>query len=196
MSPTGAAGSGPLRLGYYQYDADSVLTCPDCSWQGRAGDHHTVHDELLDIRCPDCDELLAVVVYPTLDETREAAAAGNQQAVKDLPGFEAQAAARRESASTLLTDPAQLPELDGDELVLTWELDGDQVLLHGDRVIWREHAYYESYQRFAEIFELLRQRYGKRFKGLQPTLHSETWLYGDRLGAPAKVDALNRSVKQ
>jgi hypothetical protein len=49
-----------------------------------------------------------------------------------------------------------------------------EVLRHGDREIWREPAYYESYQRFAEVYEILRERYGPRLAEVRPTPASGT----------------------
>ncbi len=68
------------------------------------------------------------------------------------------------------------------------------MLRHGDREIWRELAYYEGYQRFAAVFELLRERYGSRLAEVRPTPASEVYLYGDKLSAPQTIDGLNASL--
>ena len=44
-----------------------------------------------------------------------------------------------------------------------------------------------GHERFHEVKELLRQRYGTRFASLTPTQASELYLYGDH-GRPVKVD--------
>jgi hypothetical protein len=45
-----------------------------------------------------------------------------------------------------------------------------------------------------EVFAILRKRYGDRLAEVQPTRASETYLYGDRLGAPRRVERLNAKL--
>jgi hypothetical protein len=83
----------------------------------------------------------------------------------------------------------QLPELEGDEsLEFTWDLEtrvGEekedfQIVRIGDREIWRElAAFWDNILRFNEIKNLLKQRYGTRFKSLTPTDGSLDYLTGD-----------------
>ena len=121
--------------------------------------------------------------------------------VAELADMEEEARRRKARMATLLAAPEQLPDLSGDDLVIEWDLtdedgEGVQVLRHEGEVIWREAGFYESYKRFEEVFEILQQRYGERFRELRPTRHSEVWLYGDRLSAPHVVDALNKSLQR
>lgn len=77
------------------------------------------------------------------------------------------------------------------------ECDGETwtVLRHDDDEIWRELAYYEGYERFAAVFDLLSERYGARLKEVRPTSASEMYLYGDKLSAPDTIARLNGSLK-
>jgi hypothetical protein len=193
-------GGRPRHLAYWDYDPDSRVECPVCHWSGEASSNQEIFEDVLDVRCGSCDSMLLVVAFPTLAETREAATAGNPRAQADLPDIEAQAAWRTHAASLLLTDPVQLPDLPGDAITIDRDLEGDgreswQVLRHNGVEIWRETAFYESYDRFRSIFEILRRRYGDRLQELRPSPGSEPWLYGDRLGAPGVVDALNHSLR-
>src|SRR4051794_12335807 len=77
---------------YYDYDWDQPVTCPTCGWTGLGRDHQDTHGDLFDVTCPSCNEMLLVVLFPTLAETRAAAAAGNPRAQADLPAIEQQAA--------------------------------------------------------------------------------------------------------
>ena len=52
----------------------------------------------------------------------------------------------------------------------------------GDRLIWRELAFWENGTRFGEIEDLLKQKYGAQFKSLTPTPGSKMWLWGDKSG--------------
>lgn len=188
-----------LRIGYWDYDGGQPLTCRSCAWSGVASDHEELHRDVVDVRCPSCEQLLVVAVLPTLEETRRAAADGNARAIVGLADIEAQAAAGDAARATLLRDPSQLPEIEGDSVVIEWDIEGAdpnlvQVLRHRGVVVWRETAFYESYRRFEEVFAVLRDRCAGRFAGLVPSKRSELWLYGDRLSSPAVVRSLNESV--
>jgi hypothetical protein len=187
-------------LAYYDYDRDAPLTCPGCGWTGCASGHEDLHDDLLDVCCPECGCMILVVPFPTLAETRAAAAAGNLAAHEDLPSIEAQVRRSRRAEQSELAEAADLPDLDGDRLIIEWdfeEADDERwtILRHGTREIWRELAYYEGYSRFTEVFEILCTRYGSRLAEVRPTPASELYLYGDKLSAPQMIDDLNASLQ-
>ena len=69
---------------FWDYDPEMSVTCRHCGWTGHAGDHQDLHREVLDVRCTVCDTMLLIVAYPTLAETRDAAAAGDERARADL----------------------------------------------------------------------------------------------------------------
>lgn len=81
----------------------------------------------------------------------------------------------------------QLPDLAGDSLEFTWDLEeqvGDdnedyQIIRIGDTEIWRELAFFDNTVRFNAIKALLKEKYGPRFKSLKPTSRSLDWLSGD-----------------
>jgi len=187
-------------LAYYDYDRDAALTCPGCGWTGCASGHEDLHSDLLDVCCPECGYMILVVPYPTLAEARAAAAAGNLAAQEDLPSIEAQVERCRRAEQSELTGGADLPDLDGDRLIIEWdfeETDDERwtILRHGTRQLCRELAYYEGYSRFTEVFEILRARYGLRLAEVRPTPASELNLYGDKLYARRMVDDLNASLR-
>lgn len=188
------------HLGSWEYDRDAELTCPSCGWVGRGADNEELYEELLDVCCPECDRMLLIVPHPTGDETRAAAAAGNPRAQAELPNVDAREAFLDRAAKLELREARELPELDGDQFVIAWdleELDGDHwaVLRHDGREIWREIAYFEGYERFAVVFEILRERYGSRLSAVNPTPASEHYLYGDKLSAPETIDHLNALLR-
>lgn len=193
----------PKSILWWDYERGSQISCPLCGWTGTAGtDLEELFSELLEVRCPACFQLLLYVVYPTLQETRDAAAAGNQQAIDGLPAVEADHALRMRKRSLLLRSPEELPELPDEPLVIVWDIiDQDdevgqwQVLVHDGTIIWREPAYYESYKRFEEVFAILHERYGSRFRELRPTHSASWWLYGDRLSSPRVIESLNKSLQ-
>lgn len=199
-SPEGEDTAPSIRtLSYWDYDPHATVAC-NCGWSGPGGDHeeHHLDSMLLDVRCGSCGRMLLVAMYPTLEGTRAAAAAGNPRAQAELPDIEGQAAKRAaKAAQPHLTGPDQLPDLPDEVVIIDWTFGGaGQALMHHGTEIWSEPAYYESYRRFAEIFEILREKYGDRFAGLIPEETTGWWLYGDRLGSPGVVSNLNRSVRK
>lgn len=85
------------ELKYYDFSTDQQVTCGHCGWSGRAGDGQSVEADRLEVRCISCGALVLVVLFPNLEDARAAAAAGNPQAVADLPGFEDQQEQREEA---------------------------------------------------------------------------------------------------
>jgi hypothetical protein len=79
-------------IGYWEYDKNEILTCPGCGWSGRAGDHAAYHSAVLDVTYSQCEKMLLIVrIEVDLEETRQAAAAGNEEAQRMLPKMEAAA---------------------------------------------------------------------------------------------------------
>jgi hypothetical protein len=54
--------------------------------------------------------------------------------------------------------------------------------------------YYEGYQRFAAVFEILHECYGSHLAEVRPTPSSQMYLYGDESSAPQTIDGLNASL--
>ena len=187
------------HLNYWDYDRDAALSCASCGWSGSGAGNENYFDELLDVRCPQCDRMLLIVAFPTIEETRAAAAAGNPRAQAELPSVDAREERLNRAQELELKAADQLPELQGDALRIDWDLEGRDdeywtVLRYEGKEIWRELAYYEGYERFAAVFELLRQRYGSRLAEVRPTPASELYLYGDKLSASQTIVRLNASL--
>jgi hypothetical protein len=141
------------------------------------------------------------VPFPTFDETREAAAAGNPRALENMAAMEQQEAEhKRKQAIPSLSEPAQLPDLPNEPLNITWDIvdaDGDawHQLTHGGIEIWRELASYEFYERYCEVFAIVHQRYGDRFASMNPTKGANWWLVGDSWGANSIPAELNATLR-
>ncbi|GAB4202456.1 MAG: hypothetical protein OHK0022_25690 [Roseiflexaceae bacterium] len=89
-----------------------------------------------------------------------------------------------------LRSPEQLPAIEGDELVFTWDQhDADSIISCGERLIWREQTGWEVYERFEEIAVILQRKYGARLKDLVPTPGSKWALFGDSSRASGQVAA-------
>lgn len=187
----------PQYYSAYEFDRETATLDCACGWHGPASDASIeLFDALYELECPRCDARLAVVGLPTHDQVREAAAAGNESAKRDLVDVERIEARRARASRLALADIEVLPDLDGAELIIHWdqeEVDDEQytVLLHGDRVLWRELAFWEGLTRYKEVVALLELKYGTRLRGVIPTQRSETYLGGDTLYAFDVVDRIN-----
>lgn len=183
---------------YWDYDPADPVSCPRCPWSGVTGPDDTM--SFLDVRCPACDGPILKLSWPSAEETRAAAVAGNERARRELRVVEERARRQEAAARVELRDPSQLPPVDGARIELLWdfvEVDGEHwtVLRHGDRELFRELAYWEGIERFKEVVAILRRAYGPRLRAVTPTPESEMYLYGDRLGAPRTVEGLNEGLR-
>jgi len=143
------------------------------------------------LECARCDRGVAYVQFPNLRDMEQAAAEGNEEAIRDLP--EKRERIRRLEArmnkfwSNHLHSLEQLPELEGESLEFIWDIavhvggerEDYQIIKIGEMEVWRELAFWDNMARFNEIKDLLKQRYGTRFKSLTPTDGSLDFLTGD-----------------
>ena len=75
------------QVRYYDYDRSEPVECR-CGWSGLPGAYEDYFHELLDVTCPACDSMLLIVPYPTFEQTRAAAADGNEEAIAELRRIE------------------------------------------------------------------------------------------------------------
>jgi hypothetical protein len=165
------------------------FTCEHCGWTGKG--EKTFPDEGGVLECPRCERCVAYVQFPSLRDTEEAAAAGDEEAIRDLPEKRERIRRLEERMnrfwSNHLHDLDQLPELEGESLEFRWDIAvhvGDenedyQIIRVGEREVWRELAFWDNMVRFNEIKALLKQKYGTRFRSLTPTDGSLDYLTGD-----------------
>lgn len=172
-----------------------ILACSKCGWQGTIDmDNTGEFDQLPDFRCPKCNEMLAIINFPTPDEVREHP---DKQSAEEKGFYAKQMELDAEFEKNHLESPAQLPAITADPLVLVWDIEFNSqgesagptytTIKHEGQVIWRERAYFECVGRFNEVVKILRQKYGDRLKALIPTSASHTYLYGDILSDSRRV---------
>lgn len=196
-----------MNVRYYDDWRERRWQCGNCGWQGPGSELQTgeMFRELMEMECPGCGQRLLIVSYPTLAESRanwSKLSEGERAEVAAIELFNR----RFESAS--LKAPNQLPELEGDELVLDWDFaetsrgtageyptNRETVIRHRQFEVWREPALWEGYERFIEVLGMLRKRYGARLKDLVPTAASELFLYGDRLASPGLVQKARDTLR-
>jgi hypothetical protein len=184
---------------YYDNWKTQVLECAQCGWRGTfeqgAVDYF---GEVMDSSCPGCTKMLAIVSYPTNAETE-----ANMDKLTDQEKREFSDRKRFlvewEEASLKSAD--QLPDLEGPAFTLVWDMVGREkgherlytVLRHGEQEIWRERACYEGYERFREIVEILKVKFGHRLLDVVPTDASTRYLYGDKLYAHKIIQDIRKS---
>jgi hypothetical protein len=183
---------------YYSNWQQEAFTCAHCGWTGNVGyGDLEAGDVTAIIECPKCYRSLGVIMYPNLEDTKEAAAQGNEKAIQELPEFEARIERNQELLKRFdrekLQNPDELPELDGESLEFLWDfLKGDdgefyQSIRLGNVEVWKELAFFNNVRRFEQMKELFKLRYGSRFKSLTPTDDSIEWLTGDKFGVALRL---------
>ena len=184
MSLIGEKERGDMakHVAYYEFDQNAPIVCTHCGATGSYAEWAEYYDALFDITCGVCGRMLYIVGYPTIEDIREYAERGNEDAISSLPAAKEREAFLAKLEAEQLKTPGQLPELEGDELEFTWDfLDaGDEhftLILLGQEEIWREPAVYDGYYRFEEVRNLLKERYGERYAGLTYTERSMVWLF-------------------
>jgi DNA-directed RNA polymerase subunit RPC12/RpoP len=192
----------PRYVRHYDFDpATETIGCPKCGWEDAATEASIeLYEGLCELECPKCSERLIVVVFPTPETTRAAAAAGNARAQEELAGLERREARRAKAQAVALTRPSQLPDAVGPvDVIWDFEEHGDEcltILRAGDQVLWGELAYWEGIERFKEVAAILRRRYGRELRSITPSPASTLFLYGDKLSAPQTVDRVNAELKR
>ncbi|MEX0621829.1 MAG: HD domain-containing protein [Candidatus Woykebacteria bacterium] len=65
-------------IDYYDYEKEQLLECPVCSWRGKAKDGNMDYsDDLFDLSCPKCNQMVLVVSYPLMEDVKREYAKGN-----------------------------------------------------------------------------------------------------------------------
>jgi hypothetical protein len=175
--------------------------CEHCGWQGIGSELEAgeMYSEVMEMDCPKCFEPILFYGYPSIAQAR---ANGSKLSPLDRERLQAIESSRREFDLVRLKDASQLPDIEGDRLVLEWDCDKSApevpdrqspgwqtVIRHGSTEIWREPAHYECYERFFTVLEILLGKYGSRLHDLVPTRVSWLYLYGDSMSASNKMDA-------
>lgn len=174
---------------YFENYRSETFRCQRCQWSGGFEKlDREYYRDLFDGSCPRCNQMLIIVEYPTANEIRTAASQGNAEAKGALPLVQQREALDAAFEQESLKSPDQLPDLAGDALQFAWDRDETHTLIrHGDDIIWREPLFWEGWPRFNQVKDVLKSRYGTRFKSLIPTEASRLYLFGDDLKASEKI---------
>lgn len=188
----------PIILDYLGDWKTHVLTCPTCGWTGTFEQGWTeIYDTLEDCQCPGNHgfldrPMLAVLPFPTLKQYRE-----NWERLPEHEKayVEAIEISLDRFNSGKLKSADQLPDLQSSVLDLIWDEEGKETLIRfGDQILWREPVRYEALWRFEEVVALLKEKYGSRFRDLEPTQESWMNLFGDKLSIPGAIDRIRHDL--
>jgi hypothetical protein len=169
-----------LPIGYYTYKAHTYQ-CSHCAWQGLGSElrQGEMFEELFELNCPTCGEEVTFIMYPSVRE-----AIANGAAVSDADRQEMEEMQRfwAKCAEMELKSPDQLPDIASSAFTIVWDkVDDMTVLRYRDTVIFTEVALYEGFERYQEVGLILKQKYGKALRDLEPTFASAIFLYGDNI---------------
>jgi hypothetical protein len=183
---------------YYDNWRTETHECPYCKWNGSGSSlsQGEVTGDYFELLCPACYGVVTIVMNPTTEESRanwEKLSDQERRQVEEIEQL------RAEFESNKLTEASSLPEIDSDSFTLYWDFDyagfdSDTLIKYGDTIIFREPVIYEGYERFIEVAQLLRARYGTALADLIPTDASKAYLYGDRLSSPGTVEDARKRI--
>ncbi|MCC9169165.1 hypothetical protein [Pontibacter harenae] len=181
-------------VSYSEYK-DCSLACGHCGWYGQGRDScQNYGGMVIDLSCPNCYEMLAVVEFPSYHETVTHGSEAERKAALREVNF------RERFKRLSLNSPEQLPEIQESGIVFTFRADrvkGEDlnIVEHQGKEIWREPMVWEGYGRFMEIGRILKEKYGNRMVDLVPDATAEMFLYGDKLQAPSLVADFRKKLK-
>jgi hypothetical protein len=142
--------------------------------------------------CPECSELVDLIILP---EERICSHGAEGLTPEQLKAREEAEEEKKRFNGLCLSSPEQLPDLDGEEMVLAWDQDkGDSRVLLGDAAIWSEPVLYEGFERYVRVALILKDKYGDRVKDLIPTDRSLLFLYGDYYPSMAYVRKVRKEL--
>ena len=184
---------------YYSNWREKDYECGDCNWRGKGSQLQSCewYRELFEVCCPVCGKKLDNILYPTLAESRQN---WDNASKADKWMMERIEEKQREFAARKLESSEQLPDLEGDDLILVWDVTeyngGDVLIKYGERVIWSEPSFYENYKRFATVAALLKKKYGDSLQDFIPTRKSWLYLYGDSMSSVDYVAEIRKSLSR
>jgi hypothetical protein len=189
------------NFSYYDDWRSAVLTCPQCGWTGTFEQGAVEHySELFDSSCPSCpwedSPILAIVSYPTIAESEknwERLSDSERKQVTAIKAFQAKFEARA------LKSADQLPEIEEPRIHIQWDQDAEgenTILRWRGQVLWTEPACWEGVNRYAEVVDILKEKYGDRLYDVEPSPRSELYLFGDQYSARGKVDQIRAGLRR
>jgi hypothetical protein len=189
------------NFGYYDDWRNAALTCPQCGWTGTFEQGSVEHySELFDCSCPSCSwedsPILAIVSYPTVQESEQ-----NSEKLSDSEREHVGAikAFRAKFEAQALKSADQLPDIEESRIHIQWDQDsegGNTILRWQEQVLWTEPACWEGADRYAEVVNILKEKYGDRLYDVEPSSSSELYLYGDRYSSRTQIKRIRTGLRK
>ncbi|MDR0811634.1 MAG: hypothetical protein LBN23_05120 [Paludibacter sp.] len=182
---------------WYFYKEETFTCSGGCGWTGLGSEiklGEMVDHSCCEAHCPKCGNILPdLLLFPTLEEQMEFGSESEKISANERKQF------LEKLWSFELKNISQLPDLQGDLLtfVLTEveEEDGNFIVItESERFVWKEMLSYEYYDRFIELGELLKQKYGARMIDFVPPVNS-FHLYGDKCSASGKIENFRKNLR-
>ena len=164
----------------YYSSVDEKFSCNHCGWTGtgKEVEEGEMFEDGFEVDCPNCHEHFpGLIMFPMIEEVLE------KGSKKDKLAALAMKTHREKWLDSLLMNTNQLPDLYDDLMIFELkELeDGGEnyiVVTYNGEVVWKEIRVYEYYNRFIEIGQLFKKKYGKRMVDIVPEVDG-IYLYGD-----------------
>jgi hypothetical protein len=112
---------------------------------------------VMDLECPKCFKMLAIIDFPSYQETLASGSEAERQAVLREINF------RKKFKRMRLKSADQLPDIEGNQLRFSFKsvtIKGEDlnIIENCGQEIWREPMVWEGYKRFIEIERILKKK--------------------------------------
>ena len=186
---------------YFSDWQERTWTCRQCSWSGSGGEASSeLFAELFELNCPKCGGRLALVLLPTHDAIRSAAAEGHLEAIGMMDQV-AKADDFQADQQRSRLKLKQLRAVNGEKLEFSlatiethdWMSPSHVLLLCNGTEIYRERSGFEHWEAVLEIGQAVMDQFGDHVAWFDPA-EAGVSLLGDNIHAPAEIqDFLNRA---
>ena len=185
-----------MEPNYYTY-SDEIYECKNCNWRGLGKETKKgeMFGELFEIDCPQCNESIGHICYPTTEETLRF---GNDKEKEEAREHQKRMNSVEEMFLQNIND---LPNIDKSNIIFKLEVSKDLkyiLLKHDNKIIWKEMRTYEYYSRYFEIGKLLKLKYKEKIADFIPSNEIDrVYFYGDcSLSTINDIDIFRESFKR
>lgn len=160
------------------------IVCNECCWTGRESDGHPgdITDLWYYIDCPKCyNESISAVKLPSYktDDTTI-------------------------NNADMRTEYNDLPDIDGENIILTWEVIIDEndesntcaVVRHDDSLVWKRSVSYGCFIDFIEFCIMAKKKYGNKLIDVRPSHNNHQYLYGDYIPSVGYITSIGKAFKK
>lgn len=179
---------------YYSWKMD-IVSCDKCKWSGYGLNAKIggVMDSTFFLNCPNCGkEFIEFILFPTIAEAKDHGSLKEKMEINKIEAF------WENYEKEKLKNADEISNVKSNQFILEWDLNKEhtQLIRYKNKIIWREPAIYESYQRFIEIGTILKQKFGTRLQDFIPTDRSKPYLYGDKAIAIILVEEFRKKLQK